>query len=228
MKGYPPGELVPVSAIRKVIAQKMTYSLQNAPQFTLCREVAVGALVSLRQSLRAEAAITYTDLLVMAVALALRQHRMLNATWTDQGIYVFQDINIGVSVATPEGVITPVVKGADRRPLQEISSEVKALSEKARTHTLKLQEITGGTFTITNMGMYQIDTFTPVLNPPQAAILGVGRIKERPTVADGAVTSPPVMDLSLTIDHRVLDGALGAEFLRSLAGLLESPETLVS
>lgn len=228
MKGFPPGELVPVSPTRKAIAQKMAYSLQNAPQFTICREVGVRPLMDLRQKLRAEADVSYTDLLVKAVALALRKHRTLNSTWTDQGIYLFQDINIGVSVASPEGVITPVVRAADRRPLRDISQEVKALAEKARTHSLKLHEITGGTFTITNMGMYQIDTFTPVLNPPQSAILGVGRIKERATLGNGALDLTPVMDLSLTIDHRVLDGAQGAEFLQSLDGLIQSPSGLVS
>lgn len=226
MKGYPPGELVPTSATRKAIAQKMSYSLQTAPQFTLCRVVGVRPLMELRQKLRAEADISYTDLLVKATALALREHRTLNSTWTDQGVYLFQDINIGVSVATPEGVMTPVVKGADHRSLLDISQEIKGLTERARSHTLKLQEITGGTFTITNMGMYQIDTFTPVLNPPQAAILGVGRIKETPAAMDGALVSTPVMDLSLTIDHRVLDGAQAAEFLRTLAGSLETPGIL--
>ncbi len=226
MKGYPPGELVPLTPTRKAIAQKMALSLQSAPQFTICREVGVGPLAALRQRLKAEAAISYTDLLVKAVALTLRQHRTLNATWTDQGVYLFQDINIGVSVATPEGVITPVLRGADSRSLADISREVKALSEKARTHSLKLQEIIGGTFTITNMGMYQIDTFTPVLNPPQAAILGVGRITERLYLTDGKVTSAPVMDLSLTIDHRVLDGAQAAEFLQAVDRLLESPNKL--
>jgi pyruvate dehydrogenase E2 component (dihydrolipoamide acetyltransferase) len=203
----------------------MMASLHSTAQLTLTAKADVTAMVELRDVLRRrwDTPISYTDLIVKAVALALRQHPILNSTLLDGEILLLDEIAIGVAVALAQGLIVPVVRDAHRKSLLEIHHRLADLSERARKGTLNVDEVTGGTFTITNLGMYGIEAFTPIINPPEVAILGVGRIGEALALRDGQVVSRARMVLSLTIDHRIVDGAPGALFMQTLVELLEQP-----
>jgi pyruvate dehydrogenase E2 component (dihydrolipoamide acetyltransferase) len=189
-------------------------------------------LRSLREKLlleverRSGVRLTYTDLLVKTAARALTEHPIMNSTLEDDLIKMVREINIGVAVATEVGLLVPVVKEADGRSIHEIAQASKALVEKARKGELTLDDISGGTFTITNLGMFRVDAFTPIINPPQAAILGVGRIVEEPVASGGRVVVKPVAVFSLTFDHRVVDGDTAARFLARIAEILENPALL--
>jgi pyruvate dehydrogenase E2 component (dihydrolipoamide acetyltransferase) len=217
------GRVVPFEGIRMIVAERLTDSLRTMAQVTVSREAQVGGLVAYRRELAPgfEAAtgvrLTYTDLLIQTVASLLPGHPLLNATLTDEGIVVAEAVHMGVAVALQEGLIVPVIRDAGSRPLSEIAGERARLAEKAQAGTLSLDEVEGGTFTISNLGAYGADAFTPIVNPPQCAILGVGRIVDRPAVVNGQVTVCPTMWLSLTFDHRIVDGAPAAQFLRELA-----------
>ncbi len=215
----------PLSAMRQAIAERMMHSLQSTAQLTLTARADVTALVELRQILRQrwDRPISYTDLIVKAVAVALREHPLLNSTLTDKGIVLHDEIDVGVAVALEHGLIVPVVRAADRRALLDLHRALQDLAGRARKGTLAVDEVSGGTFTITNLGMYGIETFTPIINPPEAAILGVGRIAEELALRNGQVVARSMMALSLTIDHRVVDGAPGAAFLQTVVQLLEHP-----
>jgi len=165
--------------------------------------------------------VSYTDILVKAVAKALARHPHLNASLDGNEFKVFECINIGVAVAAPLGLVVPVVHNVGNLTLTEISKQTRELIEKARKGTLSKEELSQGTFTITNLGMFEIDLFTPIINPPETAILGVGSIKERPFVEEGKITSRLTMFLSLSVDHRVVDGAPAAEFMQTLKKILE-------
>jgi len=178
--------------------------------------------------LREKVHVSYTDMLVRAVAKALAEYPIINSTLENEKIKIFADINVGVAVATERGLIVPVIYNADRKTLEEITSVLKKLVEKAKQGRLTKEELTGGTFTITNLGMYEVDVFTPIVNPPETAILGVGRVVERPVVVDKQIVVRPVMQLSLTFDHRVVDGAPAAQFLQKVKQIMESPDTLLA
>ncbi|MCR4406175.1 MAG: 2-oxo acid dehydrogenase subunit E2 [Anaerolineae bacterium] len=225
----PPGaaRVVPFVGMRQAIAEHMVESLHSMAQLTMMMEVDVTELVKLREQIKADFEVTYTDLLVRAVAKTLKNHPRLNATLIGDEIHQLESIHIGVAVALPDGLIVPVVRDADRRTLQEIAQEVRRLAQGARDGTLTVDEVTGSTFTITNLGSYGVDGFTPIINAPEAAILGVGRIAERVVVYDDQIARRKMMVLSLTIDHRLVDGAPGAEFMRSLKELLENPYRLL-
>jgi len=216
--------------MRRGIADGMVHSLQAMAQLTLTTRADVTALVELRDALRRrwEARISYTDLIVKAAALALREHPLLNSTWTEEGIVLHEAIDVGIAVALEQGLIVPVVRGADRRPLIEIHRAIEDLAERARCGALAVDEVTGGTFTITNLGMYGVETFTPIVNPPQSAILGVGGIAEELALRGGQVAARSRMALCLTIDHRVVDGAPGAAFLQAVRELLEQPALILA
>ncbi len=215
-------EVIPLVGIRKVSAERVALSIKNAPHCTLGMEVDMSEASKLKESFE----VSYTDIIVKAVALALKEHRMLNSTLKDGEIKVFEDINIGVAIATPQGLVVPVVKNADKKSLSEISSEIKTLTQKAREGKLEKEDFSGGTFTVTNLGMYGVEFFTPIINPPEAAILGVGKITKKP-VADGEeVKIKPMMTLSLSFDHRIVDGAPAAEFLQKIKEILENPTLL--
>jgi pyruvate/2-oxoglutarate dehydrogenase complex dihydrolipoamide acyltransferase (E2) component len=183
------------------------------------------ALASLRDMLRKrwDAPISYTDLIVKAVAAALWDHPLLNSTLVGEQIVLQDQINVGVAVALDQGLIVPVVREADKKSVLEIHRALRDLVERARADQLMVDEVTGGTFTMTNLGMYRVDAFTPIVNPPEVAILGVGQINEHLALVDGQVRVQSRMALSLTIDHRVVDGAPGAAFLQTLVEFLEHP-----
>ena len=210
-------EVIPLTGIRKTVAERVSLSAQTAPHSTITMEVDMSRAAELRKRLN----VSYTDILVKAVASALREHSILNSTLEGESIKVFEDINIGIAVATDRGLVVPVIHNADKKSLAEIASTAKRLIKKAREGTLLKEELTGGTFTITNLGMYDVDVFTPIINPPEAAILGVGRVAERPVVMNNQIISKPMMQLSLSFDHRVVDGAPAARFLQRVKQILE-------
>ncbi len=220
-------------AMRRIIADRMTASLRDTAQLTLIADVDATALVALRDMLVVAAKVyghrppTYTDLIVSIVARILRDHPRLNSSLAtaDGGaleVAEWQEINVGVAVALDHGLVVPVIRDADRKPLQAISQEVAALAEAARAGRLDADSLQGGTFTVTNLGQMEVDAFTPILNPPQAAILGVGRIAKRPAVVGDALAVRSMVTLSLTIDHRIVDGAPGGAFLRDVRRAIEA------
>ena len=222
----PAGRVVPFVGIRKVVAERLTESQRTMAQVTISREAGAGGLVARRAALAAgfEAAtgvrLTYTDLLVQAVAELLADHPLLNATLTEQGIVCAPAVHMGVAVALEDGLIVPVIRDAGSRSLAGIARDRVDLAAKAQAGTLTLDEVEGGTFTISNLGSFGADAFTPIVNPPQCAILGVGRIVDKPVAVDGLVEVRPTLWLSLTFDHRIVDGAPAARFLQQLGDRL--------
>jgi pyruvate dehydrogenase E2 component (dihydrolipoamide acetyltransferase) len=223
-------EEIPVSSMRRVAARRLTESIQQTPHFFLTRSVEVDALLALRGDINRSLAsageelkVSVNDLLVRACAVALRDNPEVNVSWAGDRILRHLHINIGVAVATDGGLIVPVIRDADQKSVSEIAREARGLIEKARTGRLTTQEFTGGTFTISNLGMYGIEHFTAIINPPEAALLAVGGAHAQPVVCGEEVVIRQVMKLTLAIDHRPLDGASGAEFLQKLAAILENP-----
>ncbi|BDG59592.1 dihydrolipoamide acetyltransferase family protein [Caldinitratiruptor microaerophilus] len=225
---------VPASFMRRTIARRMVESLREAAQLTLSAEVDVTELVRVREDLaprlerRYGVRPTYTDFLVRAMALAVASVPQVNARWDGDAVILLPEVNVGVAVALEDGLIVPVVQGADRLSLIEISRRVRDLAERARTGALLPGEASGATITLTNLGAEGVDVFTPILNPPEVAILGAGRIRSVPVLADGRLEARQVMTLSLTIDHRVVDGAPGARYLRRVGELLADPLVLLA
>ena len=219
--------------MRAVIARRMLESLHTTAQLTLTTEADMSEAVRLREEIAPElerregVSVTYTDLVVRAAALALRDHPALNARWESEGPRRLEEIHIGVAVALDTGLVVPVVRHADRATVAQTSAVIRDLSERARTMRLRPEEMQGGTFTVTNLGMFEIDAFTPILNPPEAAILGVGRVHRRPAAVGERVDIRAAMTLSLTFDHRVVDGAPAAQFLQRVKHLLEHPYLLL-
>ena len=225
-------EVIPMGGIREIIAERMTMSLQTNASVTLHTEVDATAFVELRGMLNdklqaREVSLTYTDLLVKVVANALREHPRLNATLTDDGIHLLPEINIGVAVALDDGLVVPVIRNADNERLSDISDQVRGFAERARGNQLTPGELQGGTFTITNLGNFGIDAFTPIINPPESAILGIGRILKKPVVHDDEIIARSMLTLSLTFDHRVVDGAPAAQFLQTVSGYIQDPYLLL-
>ena len=219
-----PGRIIPFTGIRAAIAERLSASLAETAQVTVSRETEVRGLVGRRSDLAAgiEAALgirlTYTDILVETVSRLLPDHPVLNATLTERGIEVLDAVNIGVAVALDDGLIVPVIRDAGTKSLGEIVRERADLAARAQAGALGIDDLEGGTFTVTNLGSFGADSFTPIINPPESAILGVGRIVEKPVVTrKGKVRTRPMMWLSLTFDHRVVDGAPAARFLAALA-----------
>jgi len=217
---------VPLAGMRAAIARHMHQSLQEMAQLTLHTEADVTGLVTLYEGLKQQLSLTYTDLIVRACTLALRQHPQLNVTLTGETIRFLPQVNIGLAVALESGLVVPVITGADRRSLADLVRERRRLTERARIGQLTAEEMSGGTFTVTNLGTFDIDGFTPIINPPEAAILGVGRIVEKVVVHDGKIAQRAMMTLSLTFDHRLVDGAPAAVFLQTIKQLLEEPAQL--
>ena len=225
---------VPLTRMRALIAKNIAQSAQTAPHVNMTMEVDVTELARLRTSLlpavekRHGVRLTYTDLLAKATVIALLDHPILNSSWDGDAILLHPEVHLGVAVAVADGLLVPTVRSAQAKSLPEISREIKDLAGRARENRLKPDEISGGTFTITNLGGYGVDSFTPIINPPQCAILGVGRMVERPAFGPNReVEARSFMNLCLSFDHRIVDGAPAAEFLRSLRELLENPHLIL-
>lgn len=229
----PAGKVIPLKGIRKIIAKRMAESFQNAPHFYLSLEVDMTALQDLRERLREEiekrtgVRITLTDLLVKVSASALCDHPIMNSRFEGDQIRLMEDINIGVAIALDDGLIVPVIHRADKKSLAEISISLRDLTQRAREGRLSLEDVEGGTFTLSNMGMLGIDQFNPIINPPQCCILGVGRTIEKPVVQGKEILIKPMAWLTLSSDHRIIDGATGAKFLNQIKRLIEDPALLL-
>ena len=218
-----------VGTVWRIMAERMTASWTTAPHFYLVREVNVSRLVSWLEKARKQtgAHVTYTDLLVKLVAAAISQHPAVNASWKDGAIVRNADINIGLAVAIDDGLVVPVLHRADTLGLAELATRREDLVSRAQAGKLRPPDIQGGGFTISNLGMYGVDAFNAIVNPPQAAILAVGRIADRVVAVNGEPAVQPTMMLTLSCDHRALDGARGAQFLGALADLIEEPLALL-
>ena len=224
------GDGLEVGTVWRVMADRTTRSWQEVPQFVLSRDVDASRLQSWRDAARRRPGcekLTLTDLLVKVCGGAIRRHPRIAASWRDGAIVAGPGVNVGIAVATPAGLVVPVVHGADALPLAGITARRREVAEAARSGALRPEDVQGGVFTISNLGMYGVDAFQAIVNAPQAAILAVGRIVERPVAVNGDVAVRPVLTLTVSFDHRVVDGARGAEFLDTLASLVEEPAGLV-
>jgi pyruvate dehydrogenase E2 component (dihydrolipoamide acetyltransferase) len=225
-----PGVVAALTRQQRIMAERMSASFRSAPHFYLHVDVDMRGLVTLRQKLQPRLQerygihLTFTDLLVKYCALVLKQHPKLMAQWSEQGLVQPDGVNIGVAMDTSSGLIVPVIQHADELGLVDISRRRQELAERAQAGKLLPQDLELGVFTLSNLGMFGIDSFDAILNPPQAGILAVGRIKERAIVSEGSIVAAPMMNLSLSVDHRVLDGATAARFLGQLVELIETPE----
>jgi pyruvate dehydrogenase E2 component (dihydrolipoamide acetyltransferase) len=228
---------VPLTQLRKTIARRLVQSIGPIPTFYLTSEADMERVAEAREAmldadrptsgLGSEVKVSFNDILIKAVATALRQHPACNAWWQDDHIRYWADVHIGMAVAVEEGLITPVIRHADRKTLREIAAEARDLAARARARRLAAEDYTGATFSISNLGMLDIEEFTAVINPPEAAILAVGRIGPKPVEHDGQVALRRRMRLTMSCDHRVIDGATGARFLQTLTGMLENPLAMV-
>jgi pyruvate dehydrogenase E2 component (dihydrolipoamide acetyltransferase) len=219
----------PVSQMRKTIARRLAESKFSAPHFYLKMEVEMSQAIESRKAINelSPVKISFNDLVVKAVAIALRSNPKVNSSWLGDKIRYNNHINIGVAMAVEDGLLVPVVRFADNKSLSQIASEVKVYSQKAKDKKLQPSDWEGNTFTISNLGMYGIDDFTAIINPPDACILAVGGIKETPIIKNGQIVPGNIMKLTLSCDHRVVDGATGAAFLQSIKQLLENPVTML-
>ena len=226
----PGGQTVKLTGIRGIIATRMLQSLHTMAQVTLTTEADVTEATLLRRGLsrnQSEGSISPLHLVIKATAEGLKRHPRMNALQSEDQVQLMNEINIGVAVALDEGLVTPVIRDAGSKSLGQLSAEGRNLPARTREGGIRPDEISGGTFTITNLGANDIDGFTPIINPPQVGILGVGRVVEKPVIRDGQITKGSTMYLSLTFDHRVVDGAPAAEFLQTVKGLLEDPWWMV-
>jgi len=221
---------VPVSQMRKTIARRLAESKFSAPHFYLTLEVDMEEAMAAREAINqvAEVKVSFNDMVVRAAAAALRKHPAINASWLGDRIRYNQHVHVGVAMAVEDGLLVPVVRHADQKSLSAIAFEVKAYSAKAKEKKLQPSDWEGNTFTISNLGMFGIEAFTAIINPPDACILAVGAIRSVPVVKGGQVVPGQVMKLTLSCDHRVVDGASGAAFLQTLKRLLEQPVTLLA
>jgi pyruvate dehydrogenase E2 component (dihydrolipoamide acetyltransferase) len=223
-----PGQELPLSNMRRTIARRLSESKFGAPHFYVTVEIDMDGAVALREQLeRAEAPkVSYNDLVVAACARALRAFPMVNASWGGDKIVTHAEVHVGVAVSLPDGLITPVVRHADGKTVREISDEIKDLAARARDKKLRPDEFVGSTFTTSNLGMFDVSEFTAIINPPDSAILAIGAVRRLPVVAGDQIRVGHRMKLTLSSDHRVVDGALAAQFLREVRRLLENPISL--
>jgi len=225
----PPGTAIPLSGMRRTIAKRLSESAFSAPHFYVTVEIDMDAAVSLREQLLRveEVKLSFNDLVVKACAKALTRFPTVNASWTGEAIQTHAQVHVGVAVSIPDGLITPVVKNADRKHVVEIAAEIKDLAARARDRKLKPEEFMGSTFTTSNLGMFDVTEFTAIINPPESCILAVGAVRKQPVVTNDQVTVGHRMKLTLSSDHRVVDGALAAQFLAEVRRLLENPVSLL-
>jgi pyruvate dehydrogenase E2 component (dihydrolipoamide acetyltransferase) len=230
-----PHRLVPHSSIRRVIARRLTEAKSTIPHFYVSMDVEIDAMIRLLNELNAKSPkegddaylVTINDMVIKASAATLRRVPTVNAAWTDDGMALFDDVDISVAVAIPDGLITPIIRRADQKGLATISREMKDLAGRARAGRLKPEEFQGGGFSISNMGMFGVTEFAAIINPPQAAILAVAAGQKRPVVKNDALAVATVMTCTLSVDHRVVDGALGARWLREFKRIVEDPLSLL-
>jgi pyruvate dehydrogenase E2 component (dihydrolipoamide acetyltransferase) len=228
---------VPLRQIRKTIARRLAQSIGPVPTFYLTSEVDMERVWEAREALRAagqrsggaetEVKVSFNDIVIKAVAMALRQHPACNAWWQNDHIRYWNEVHLSMAVAIDEGLITPVIRHADQKSLREIGAEARDLARRARERRLKPEEYTGSTFSVSNLGMFGIDHFTAIINPPEAGILAIGGIEERSVVKNGEVSIRRRLRVTMSCDHRVIDGATGAKFLQTLRRLMENPLMLV-
>jgi pyruvate dehydrogenase E2 component (dihydrolipoamide acetyltransferase) len=224
-----PYRLEPLSGMRKTIARRLTESKQTVPHFYLTIDTEIDELLSLRKRLNAksEAKVSVNDFIIRAAALALKKVPTANASFDDSGMLYYEHADISVAVATPNGLITPIVKQAEQKGLTQIASEMKDLAARARDGKLKPEEYQGGTFSISNLGMFGVKQFEAVINPPQGCILAVGMGEERAIVRKGQIVPATIMTCTLSVDHRAVDGAVGAQFLQAFKGFIDDPLTML-
>ena len=222
-------DAIPNSNMRKVIARRLTESKQTVPHFYLTADCELDELLALRKKINevTEARVSVNDFIIRAVALALKKVPEANASWTNEAILRYRNADISVAVATPTGLITPIVRSAETKSLADISTEMKDLAARARDGKLKPEEFQGGGFTISNLGMFGVKSFSAIINPPQACILAVGAGEQRPVVKHGELAIAHVMTCTLSTDHRAVDGAVGAQFLAAFKHLIEKPYGLI-
>ena len=230
-----PHSLVPHSTMRRVIARRLTESKQTVPHFYLSMDIELDALLKLRGELNARSAkdgigafkLSVNDMVIKAAAIALRRVPKVNASFTEDGVAYYDDVDVSVAVAIPDGLITPIIRRADQKGLATISNEMKDLGLRARAGKLKPEEFQGGGFSVSNLGMFGVRDFQAIINPPQAAILAIGAGEQRPVVKDGQLAVATVMTATLSVDHRVVDGALGAEWLQAFKAIIQEPLNLM-
>jgi pyruvate dehydrogenase E2 component (dihydrolipoamide acetyltransferase) len=224
-----PYKLEPLSGMRKTIARRLTESKQTVPHFYLTIDTEIDELLSLRKRLndKTDAKISVNDFVIRAVALALKKVPTANASYDDSGMMYYEHADISVAVATPNGLITPIIKAAEGKGLTQIASEMKDLAARARDGKLKPDEFQGGTFSISNLGMFGIKQFEAVINPPQSCILAIGAGEQRPVVKNGQIVPATIMTCTLSVDHRAVDGAVGAQFLQAFKGFIDDPLTML-
>jgi pyruvate dehydrogenase E2 component (dihydrolipoamide acetyltransferase) len=230
-----PHTKLPNATMRKVIARRLLESKQTVPHFYLTQNIEIDALLKLRAELNAKSPkegagafkLSVNDLIIKACALALRRHPMVNSTYTDEAILQYDDVDISIAVAIPDGLITPIIRKADGLGLAAISNAMKDLGARAKAGKLKPEEFQGGGFSISNLGMFGIPQFSAIINPPQSAILAIGAGEQRAVVKKGELAVATVMTVTLSCDHRVVDGALGAEFLGTVKAIIEEPLSLM-
>jgi pyruvate dehydrogenase E2 component (dihydrolipoamide acetyltransferase) len=226
------GTIIPLAGIRKIIAERMKFSLDTMAPANHRMDVDMTELLALRKKLnefyeKQGVKISIMDLLIKITARALKDFPMVNSSMVPEGILLHDAVNMGIAVAVDKGLVVPALKNAHLKTLPEISAASKELIDKARNGKLSPDEMSGGTFTITNLGMYDVDSFTPIINPPEAGILGVGKINDRAVVESGVICIRPITTLSLTFDHRIVDGAPAADFLKAIKAKLQNPLSLM-
>jgi pyruvate dehydrogenase E2 component (dihydrolipoamide acetyltransferase) len=230
-----PHKLVPHSSVRRVIARRLSESKQTVPHFYVSADIEIDALLKLRGELNGKSPkegagvfkLSVNDMLIKACAVTLRRIPTVNASYTDEGTVLYDDVDVSVAVSIPDGLITPIIRRADQKGLAAISNEAKELIARARAGKLKPEEFQGGGFSISNMGMYGVSNFAAIINPPQAGILAVGAGQQRAVVKDGALAIATMMTCTLSVDHRIVDGALGAEWLAEFKHVVEDPLSLM-
>ena len=230
-----PHTLLPNSTMRKVIARRLSESKQTVPHFYVSMDIEIDALLKLRAELNAKSPkdgagafkLSVNDLVIKAAGVTLRRIPKVNASWTEDNIVLYDEVDISVAVSIPDGLITPIIRRADQKGLSAISNEMKDLAARAKSGKLKPEEFQGGGFSISNMGMYGVSSFSAIINPPQAGILAVSAGQQRPVVKDGALAIATVMTCTLSVDHRVVDGALGAEWMAEFKRIMEDPLSLM-
>ncbi len=214
--------VIPMRGMRKTIAERMRQSLQQSAQLTITMEADITEAAERRARLKGQIDFTYTDLVILAAARALARHPRMNSRVGDRQIELLDRVNVGMAVALDDGLIVPVIFDADEKSIEQIAAETRALGEKARSGGLRLEDVTGGTFTVSNLGVWGVNAFTPILNPGETGILGVGRIVDKPAIYKGEIARRTMTTLSLTFDHRVIDGAPAAGFLKAVIEILNS------